>query len=220
MHLTGRLIKLVVSLAFLVAVMSTAAAAAQSSGAVLSKVEYQQLRAMQVGTSSALSGHHSSLKNALPVCRRAAGVSALLRASKARCAALVHYAIGDLNVVSATLRCTKLKTVKTEVEALSCLAPSFSAFSGDSETLLLSTRRVANIATGRKFKSSCVAALGGAKSDLRLLGEFATDLRVLVAAMRAHNLGLFEVAGKRVSNLEGALKSVRSPGSLSICPHQ
>lgn len=217
MDRTSRLIKLVLSLGLAVAATSSAAAAADTSGAVLTKVEYQQLRAMQAGTKAAAGNAHGSLRAALPACRRALGVSPLLRASKAKCEALLYYAIADLNIVSAVRRCDKVKTADA---ALNCLTPSFSAFSGESEALVLAVRRVVRVATARKFKSDCVAALGTSKAGLSLLSRFADDVRVLVASMRAHNLGLFDVAIKRVDGLEGSLKSIRKPGSISICPHQ
>jgi hypothetical protein len=197
--------------------MSTGAAAAQPPGAVLTKAEYHDLTALQAAAKAALSGHHGPLRRAVTICRRAPGGSALLRANKAKCAALAYYAIGDLNVLSATRRCSKVKTL-TVAQAFECLAPSFSALSGDAEILLQSARRAASTATARKFKSSCVAALGGSKQGLRLLGEFASDLKVLVASMKAENLGLFTVVIKRVDRIKGSIRTVKTPG-LSVCPH-
>jgi hypothetical protein len=215
-HRTNRLIKLGACLVLLAATTgSSAVAAAQTPGAVLTKAEYQELTALQRGTKAALSSNQGSLRAALPVCRRALGVSALVRASKARCVALVYFGIGDENVVSAARRCEKVKTTD---EALACLTPSFSAFSGDSETLLLSARRVARDATVRKFKTTCVSALGGSKQGLAILTQFAGDVRVVVASMKARNLGLFGVAIKRVDRIESSLKSVKAP-ALPTCPH-
>lgn len=214
MHRTSRLIKLVACLA-LVAVATSAAAEADTSGAVLTKVEYQQLVKIGSGTKSALSGRHGSVRAAIPSCRRALGVSPLIRASKGRCVALLVFLISDLNVASAARRCGKLTTTD---QALDCLTPSFSALSGNTETLLGSARRVERLATARRFKRNCVAALAGPKRWATLVGDFAHDLKVLVASMRAHNLGLFYVAAKHVDSLEGSLTSIRS-ASIAVCPH-
>jgi hypothetical protein len=197
--------------------MGTATAAASSSTGVLTKVEYQQLRAMRAGTKASASGHHGSLKAALAVCRRAADVSPLLRASKARCEAQIYFGIADLNIVTAAVRCGKLKTAD---QAFNCLTPSFSALSSDSEALVRSVRQVDRAATARRFKSGCVAVLGAPKRGLALFVRFADDVRVLVASMQAQNLGLFNVVIKRVDSLEGSFKSVHAPSSLSVCPHQ
>jgi hypothetical protein len=215
MHRTNRLIKLLACLAVVFAAASATAAAA-TSGAVLTRVEYQELRTIQRGTKAVTSGHHGSPKSALAVCRREPDVSPLIRATKAECSALVHFVIGDLNVASAAHRCSKVKTV---VQALNCLAPSFSALSADSQGLVASARRVARAATLRRFDADCIAALGSSKKGLVLLGKFAGDVRVLVTSMRSHNLGLFNVAIKHVHSLDGQLNSVTKPGPISVCPH-
>lgn len=209
------LIKLVVCLALVVAASSTATAAAGTSGAVLTKVEYQQLVKLGKGAKSATTGRDGAVKAAIPACKRALGVSPLIRASKARCVALMYYLISALNIESAAHRCASGKTAD---QALSCLTPSFESFSDSSEALLLSVRRVDKLATARKFKANCVAALAGPKKWVALLGKFQGDLSVLVAAMKADNLGLFYVAIKRVDGLEASIESLHA-APISSCPH-
>jgi hypothetical protein len=216
MHQASRLIKIVTCLALVVTAMSTAAAA-DTSGAVLTKVEYQQLREMQERDKAAASGGHASIKGLIGICDRTVDVSPLIKASKARCLAVVSYAVGDANVIKAANPCSKLKTADA---ALNCLTPSFVALASDAEALVTSARQVNRIATARRFKSSCVAALGGPKKGLTLLSKFTGDLRLLVTSMEAHNLGLFDVVIKHVNSLEGAVKSNPAPASISICPHQ
>jgi hypothetical protein len=214
-HRTSRLIKLAVCLALVVVATSTAAEAAGTSGAVLTNVEYQQLVKIGKDMKSAASGRHGAVKAAIPVCRRALGVSPLIRASKARCTALMYYLISALNIESAARRCGSQKTAD---DALTCLTPSFTSFSDNSETLLLSVRRVDQLGTARKFKGNCVAALAGPKKWVALLGKFQSDLSVVLASMKAENLGLFNVSIKRVDGLESSIKSLHS-APISSCPH-
>jgi hypothetical protein len=197
--------------------MSTGVAAADSSPAVLTNAEYQQLVLLQGQYTAKSLKSLPALEAAQAKCNKVRPVSALVGAERADCRDGFSWLIASVRIESKLKGCARGTTVNRR---LACLLPYYQKLSVAVRGLYHADAYVNRVASGRHFNSTCVRALGDSAKAIAAEGRMATDASRLVSAIRTRDALSVQKYGGLYDADTADAESAGSKTPLTVCPHQ
>jgi hypothetical protein len=195
--------------------VSAAQLSALTGHGILSRSEYQQLRAAQTRIRSLRSSDTHGLRQAQLVCARMRPVSRLIGTVRGGCLDLVRLA-GDEGRLNARLTKCGINP-GSEAGLLACLLPAVQSYYNDAEAFHRTEALVNQLARERGFSSACIAVVGDSTTNVAAEGRLADDLKAAVTALRRQDPSALQTLS---ANLKRDAEAIRpGSGSLALCPH-